>query len=188
MTVGTPASPRRFTSLAAVRWVNGGGVTTTLAAGSASDFARGDVFALDGARSFAADWRLSIARIDGPSAFSVLPGFDRVFVVLEDDPVELLIDGSLVIAEPDVPIAFPGEAIVSSHSSGSSRDLNLFLRRGVVTGALRIGEHVAGSSAPAASAGSAPALVVHLPTGDHWWSAENASPSLHAAVVTIAAV
>lgn len=182
MATGTAGAPRRFAELDAVAWANGGGVTTTLAAGSAEDFLAGTVFRASPAHAFSSDWRVSVARIDGPSEFSTMVGFDRVIVGLGDDPLELVVDGRAVLVPPLTPFAFAGESKVRSTSAATSLDLNLFVRRESAVGELRVGASTH-SAYPAS-----PKLVVDLATLDHWWTAEPVMPAAGLATATVASI
>lgn len=181
MTIGSSDAPRRFADLEAVAWANGAGVTTTLAAGSAEDFLSGTVFTTHPSRALGSDWRVSVARIDGPSEFSTMVGLDRVIVSLGDAPIELVVDGRAILVPPLTPFAFAGESKVHSISTTVSLDLNLFVRRGSV-----IGELTVGASTRSAHPGL-PTLVIDLATLDHWWTAEPFVPRTGLAAVSIAA-
>ena len=107
----------------AMRWKNGGGITTEIA----REPAEGADF----------DRRVSIADIAQDGDFSVFPGVDRTLLLLEGGGVEL----ELGAAEPVrlerryARHAFAGEAPVSCRLlDGPTRDFNLMVRRGVVQG------------------------------------------------------
>ncbi|MFZ4894510.1 HutD family protein [Plantibacter sp. Mn2098] len=195
---------REFSSLVPVPWVNGAGVTTTLAAGSAGDISVGRAVlgrsggagaggaevgaagaAGAGASALAeADWRVSMAELNGPSTFSPFPGFDRIFTVIEDGVVELAIvdpveesageaggrgeHGEAPAAGPEVlrlsrfdEARFAGEASVACiPPTGRTLDLNLFTRRGVCTGAVTVSR-----VSDIARVSSHPRLVVVLEGG-----------------------
>jgi hypothetical protein len=182
MSTGTADAPRRFADLDTVAWANGRGVTTTLAAGSTEDFLRGSLFTTPPSRAFGSDWRVSVARIDGPSEFSTMVGFDRVIVGLGHEPLELVVDGRTELVPPLSPFAFAGEARVRSTSTATTLDLNLFGRRGVAVGELRVGASTH-SAYP-----ESPKLVVDLATLDHWWTAGPFAPQAGLATVTIASI
>ena len=113
----------RFGDLEATPWANGGGTTRVVAVDPAPDWA----------------WRLSIADIDVPGAFSGYPGIDRVLVQLSEGRLVLDVDGEAVPLGRFGSIAFDGALPVSCEiPDGPTRDLNLMTRRGVVTGAVRI--------------------------------------------------
>lgn len=104
-----------------VRWKNGAGWTTEIAAGPAGT----DAF----------DWRVSVAEIDADSEFSRFPGIDRTLTVLEGAGIELHVDGSepVLLNERGRPHAFPGDAAARCRVlAGPTRDFNVMTRRGVV--------------------------------------------------------
>ncbi len=76
--------------------------------------------------------RISIAEIDGAQDFSRFPDIDRVILQLDGPPMVLTIDGTPHPMTREVPLAFPGEAMVSCALNGEARarDLNLMCRRG----------------------------------------------------------
>ena len=65
-----------------MRWKNGGGWTTELAA-SASTVEGGNF-----------DWRISIAEIESDGAFSTFPGCDRYIALLDGPGMELQFDAA----------------------------------------------------------------------------------------------
>ena len=104
-----------------MRWKNGGGWTTELAAHPES--------AIDGAGF---DWRISIAEVESDGAFSTFAGCDRWIALLDGIGMELTIDA----ADPvrlDQRLRFTrfaGEA--QTHGkllSGPVRDFNVIVRR-----------------------------------------------------------
>lgn len=102
------------------RWRNGAGSTTEVVSAGGADF----------------DWRISIARVDGASDFSFFPGVDRMLMPLSPEGLDLEVDGAhrhLALGEV---LPFAGEQVVRSLGSGSTEDLNLMVRRGVVSGSL----------------------------------------------------
>jgi environmental stress-induced protein Ves len=106
-----------------MRWKNGGGWTTELAASPA------------GADTAAFDWRISVAEIQSDGAFSTFPGCDRHIALLEGPGMELQFD----TAEPvrlDQRlrfVRFPGEARTYGRLLGGAvRDFNIIVRRDVV--------------------------------------------------------
>lgn len=113
----------RFEALAAVPWANSGGTTRVVAVDPAADWA----------------WRLSIADIEAPGAFSSYPGIDRVLVQLSDRRLLLDLDGDVTVLGRFGSVAFDGALPVSCEiPDGPTRDLNLMTRRGVVAGAVRV--------------------------------------------------
>jgi environmental stress-induced protein Ves len=121
----TPADARR------VPWKSGLGVTEELAVwppGAA--FEAGDF-----------DWRISKAAVveDGP--FSPFPGFDRILVVLSGDGLRLEHGEESPPAElrPLEPYSFAGDWQTSATLLGGRvEDFNLIVRRGRVTGDVRV--------------------------------------------------
>lgn len=114
----------RAADLKAVPWKNGGGATREIAAspkGSAFD---------------AFDWRVSVADVSEPGAFSVFEGIDRVLTLIEGEEM-ILVDTAgprHVLARWDS-LAFAGETpIVAELPHGPTRDFNLMLRRDRVSG------------------------------------------------------
>ena len=132
----------------AVPWLNGGGVTTEVAARPTW----GDPAAFD--------WRLSIATIAGDNPFSRYPGVDRLLMPISPQGLDLLDAGTpLHLGQFDVH-AFPGERdMVSFGVTDPTLDLNLMTRRDRCTGSLRSVD-VAGDWTVRAAEGEDVALVV----------------------------
>lgn len=88
------------------------------------------------------DWRLrvSVAEVDTAAPFSVFPGVERWFAVIQGAGVELRIDGSPQRQSvADAPLRFSGEATVDCKPvDGPTRDLNLMLRG--ICGGMRLAE------------------------------------------------
>ena len=106
-----------------MRWKNGGGWTTELAASPAS----GD--------SADFDWRISIAEIESDRAFSLFPGYDRHIALLDGPGMELQFDS----AETERLdrrlrfVRFAGEwQTYGRLLGGTVRDFNVIARRDVV--------------------------------------------------------
>jgi len=103
-----------------VRWRNGGGWTTEIAAAPSPD----------DPESF--DWRVSIAEIDSDGAFSTFPGCDRYIALLDGPGMELTIDsGDPVRLDQRLKfVRFAGEAQTSGRLLGAPvRDFNVIVRR-----------------------------------------------------------
>jgi environmental stress-induced protein Ves len=108
-----------------MRWKNGGGWTTELAAHPQGSGDAGSAF----------DWRISIAEIESDGAFSTFPDCDRVIALLDGFGMELTFD-----AAPSVRlerrlhfIRFAGEWRTHGKLiSGPVRDFNVILRRAAV--------------------------------------------------------
>ena len=102
-----------------VRWRNGGGWTTELAA------------APPGAEAF--DWRISIAEIESDGAFSVFAGCDRHIALLDGTGMQIEFE-----REPPLRLdqrlkffTFSGDAAAYGRLLGSPvRDFNVIVRRG----------------------------------------------------------
>lgn len=103
-------------------WKNGGGVTRELLAWPN-----------------AADWmlRVSVADIERDGPFSSFPGVQRHFAVLDGSGVEL--EGVGEIRKGDAPAMFEGDKARECRLlDGSTRDLNLMVRRDFGNGLLRL--------------------------------------------------
>lgn len=164
-------------------WRNGGGTTREMLAWNGRE----------PLASAAAQWllRVSVADIDADGPFSRFEGIDRRFAVLEGEGVELIIAGrERIIQRGDPPTAFAGEVEVGCRLlSGSTRDLNLMVRRSagsaVMSRAIPGSGFGAGLSwravftfSPARLACAPDDTPVDLPAGSLFWSAR-AQPSWH---------
>lgn len=105
-----------------VRWQNGLGWTTEIAARPAGTFA----------------WRLSVAEVDADSEFSRFPGVDRTILALTGPGFTLFVDGAPpVVLRPGGPAhAFPGDLPARCEVPAPGRDFNIMTRRGAFTHAL----------------------------------------------------
>ena len=120
-------TPTSYASLTAAPWKNGGGVTRELAC-----FPSGAGF-----DDFL--WRVSIAEVHQSGPFSRFPGIDRVILLLDGGGMILHgEEGTHALTTALVPHAFRGEAQVDAELLAPSRDFNLMLRRGRVTGAISV--------------------------------------------------
>jgi environmental stress-induced protein Ves len=102
------------------RWRNGMGVSWDIA----TDVSSGDDFG----------WRFALARIDGDVPFSIYPGVDRIFTLIEGGGLDLDVEGGPTIAAGRlyVPHPFPGDLPMRCRlRAGPCRVLNLFTRRGI---------------------------------------------------------
>lgn len=102
-----------------VRWKNGAGWTTEIAARPP-----GDAF----------EWRLSVAEVEADCDFSPFPGLDRTILVLTGAGFSLHV-GDLPpvdLAPGDPPHAFSGDLPARAIVRGPSRDFNVMTRRGRV--------------------------------------------------------
>lgn len=105
-----------------MRWKNGGGWTTELAAFPESG--------ADAAAPF--DWRVSIAEIESDGAFSPFPGCDRHIALLEGVGMELRFDQAetLRLDQRLRFVPFAGEApVFGKLLAGPVRDFNVMTRR-----------------------------------------------------------
>ena len=105
-----------------MRWKNGGGWTTELAAHPA------------GAESF--DWRISIADIESDGAFSTFPNCDRYIALLEGNGMQLEFEGAPAerLDQRLRFLKFSGDWQTRGRLiSGPVRDFNVIVRRDVVS-------------------------------------------------------
>ncbi|HSN01758.1 MAG TPA: HutD family protein [Rudaea sp.] len=105
-----------------MRWKNGGGWTTELAASPESG---------EGATA-SFHWRVSIAQIENDSAFSAFPGYDRHIALLDGLGMELRFDGTetLRLDQRLRFVPFAGEvSVFGKLLSGPVRDFNVMTRR-----------------------------------------------------------
>ena len=105
-----------------MRWKNGGGWTTELAASSQS-----------GADAF--DWRISIAEIESDGAFSTFPDCDRYIALLDGLGMRLTFDRAepAELRERLRFVRFAGEWQTHGQLvSGPVRDFNVIVRRGAI--------------------------------------------------------
>ena len=104
------------------RWRNGMGVSWDIA----SDSSEADGFG----------WRLALARIDSDVPFSIYPGVDRIFTLVEGGGVDLDLEGvgTLAATRPYVPHPFPCDVPAQCRlRAAPCRALNLFTRRDMWT-------------------------------------------------------
>ncbi|MHB8448630.1 MAG: HutD/Ves family protein [Rudaea sp.] len=105
-----------------MRWKNGGGWTTELAAHPEPDAGANAAF----------DWRVSIAEIESDGAFSAFPGCDRYIALLEGIGMELRFDGaeSVRLEQRLRFVPFAGETrTFGKLIAGPVRDFNVIARR-----------------------------------------------------------
>jgi uncharacterized protein len=114
---------RRFAARRPDPWRNGGGITREIASG-------------DTVGKFA--WRLSLADVEQPGAFSLFPDTERIITVVGGQGMVLDIEGQEHTVEPGRPFHFSGDAAVTaSLPTGPVRALNIItnhdtVRAGVV--------------------------------------------------------
>lgn len=119
----------RWRELRPSSWRNGGGTTREVLSCPA------------GTPDF--DWRVSIADVAAPGAFSAFPGVDRVITLLEGASMVLDVAGAEHVLLPHQPFRFSGDAAVACDlPDGPTRDLNLMTRRGRARGEVVV-RHVA---------------------------------------------
>ncbi len=106
--------------------------------------------------SVAFDWRLSVADVVQSGPFSEFPGYQRVITLLEGDGFVLrFADGrEHPLTAPHVPYPFDGGAALSCMlPGGSSKDLNLMLRRDAARADFEVADIIGeGAIAPASAA------------------------------------
>ena len=111
-----------------VPWRNGGGRTRELLAWPDAN-----------------DWlvRISVAEIEADGPFSAFAGIDRCFAVLDGAGVVLsLPHGQVRLTPHDDAVSFAGEAAPMCHLiDGSTRDLNLMVRRGTGRASMQRAPH-----------------------------------------------
>jgi hypothetical protein len=118
-----------FHDLTVSRWKNGCGATRELAVHP------------PGASFESLDWRASVADIEASGPFSEFAGLDRVILLIDGDGIRMDFgDGDAhALTQLFEPHAFHGEQPVLAHLvGGPSRDFNVMLRRGVVSGSVRV--------------------------------------------------
>jgi environmental stress-induced protein Ves len=106
-----------------MRWKNGGGWTTELAASAGAG---------DGAEF---DWRISIAEIESDGAFSTFPSCDRHIALLDGPGMELQFDSAEPVRLDQRLrfVRFAGEAKTFGRLLGGAvRDFNVMVRRDAV--------------------------------------------------------
>ena len=107
-------------SLVEGRWRNGQGVSWEIAS-----------YKEEGAADFS--WRFAKARIDNDVPFSIYPGMDRIFMMIEGQGMDLVFEGgdALHVHETFVAHEFSCDVpLVCKLRGGPSLDLNLFTARG----------------------------------------------------------
>ncbi len=138
-----------------VPWKNGRGETRELALWpEGASFERGDF-----------DWRVSLAGVSEPGAFSSFPGFERILVVTEGAGL-LLSHGDhapRTRARALEPVRFSGDWETAAELlAGPVRDFNLIYRPGSVRAELEVLRLGARRARESLGAGQA---FVHLPAG-----------------------
>jgi environmental stress-induced protein Ves len=113
------SKPCALSSVPSSPWKNGGGSTRTLAV--EPSHATFDDFL----------WRISLAEVSSPGAFSLFPGIDRTIVIWSGNGLTLQASDWQHVLQPLVPFFFKGEDEVVSHLvAGPTTDLNVMVRRG----------------------------------------------------------
>ena len=118
---------------AATPWKNGGGVTREIAAWPVGS----------GLEDF--DWRLSMAEVVAPGAFSLFPEVDRILTVLNGTLSLTFSDGRVAFLDgQSAPLAFAGDRPChGAPVGGPVLDLNLMCRRGRFQGRVESVDDVA---------------------------------------------
>ncbi len=121
-------STRHLDDLPATPWKNGGGITRELAISPPG--AGFDDFL----------WRVSVADVTKSGPFSMLPGIDRVIVLLEGEGMLLRGPGDThALVTPFEAHAFAGETPIDAVlRDGATRDFNLMTRRGAAHGTVSV--------------------------------------------------
>ena len=107
-------------SLVEGRWRNGQGVSWEIAS-----------YKEEGAADFS--WRFAKARIDNDVPFSIYPGMDRIFMMIEGEGMDLEFEGGKVLQVHEKFVAHEFSCdvpLVCKLKGGPSLDLNLFTARG----------------------------------------------------------
>lgn len=93
--------------------------------------------------------RIAVADVVAPGPFSVLPGIDRILVLIAGEGFDLRSDERLLTVRALEPVSFSGdEAFQADRVAGPSRDLNVMTGRGVAVGT--VGVHRTGFTDTAA--------------------------------------
>ena len=118
--------------------------------------------------------RVAIAEIERDGPFSVYPGVDRTFVLLEGEGVVLVHDDvEIALTVPNEPYHFSGDSACKCRLvGGPSRAYNLMVRRDRARGTLVVADRAAAVTGPfrfgvcyAASGASECLLPGHAPIG-----------------------
>ncbi|MBC2640313.1 MULTISPECIES: HutD family protein [unclassified Rhodococcus (in: high G+C Gram-positive bacteria)] len=104
------------------RWANGAGTTAEIATGAATR------------------WRVSVATLDGRSAFSSFPGVDRIFTVIGDHPVMLDFGGAPTVIPRLSPTPFAGENGPVCAASGATEAFNVMIDRSTTAASVDVVE------------------------------------------------
>jgi len=143
-----------------VAWKNGGGLTREIAAHP------------PGSDLNTFEWRVSLAQVRSPGAFSCFPGVQRQLAVLEG-VLSLSIAGAAAIevSPESAPITFAGDVPVQGTPSGAVTDLNVMTRRGRCSAQLT--RRTAAAAAPLTLAAGTTLIVALSPlilrvNGAHW--------------------
>jgi environmental stress-induced protein Ves len=106
-----------------VRWRNGAGWTTEIAARPGGEF----------------EWRLSVAEVDEDSEFSRFPGVDRTLLVISGPGMTLHVgDAPPVHLSPRRAHSFSGDLPARCTVTAPTRDFNCMTRRGAFSHALTL--------------------------------------------------
>lgn len=109
----------KLADVPAIPWANGAGVTSEFVSFEYSKKLTSEV---------GCDWRLSVARLDGPATFSSLPGVARTFMLL-DGSATLLVNGWRHELDSGTPLQFSGDdEVVVDRLPAPCRALNIMVR------------------------------------------------------------
>jgi environmental stress-induced protein Ves len=136
-------------------WKNGGGTTREIAIFPAgSSISEGNF-----------TWRVSIADVRSDGAFSSLPGYDRLIMLLDGPGMTLDSGklGSIALDKPLVPMGIPGElAVTAKLKDGACRDFNVMSDRRKARARLSIHRI---ENVPLAVSGDSDAVLVYVVSG-----------------------
>lgn len=77
------------------------------------------------------DWRVSVATLHEPGAFSTFPDFERTLLLLDPGEIVLSVSGKEIVLKQFEQVVFDGAGVSSLKAlSQPNRDLNIMCRRG----------------------------------------------------------
>ncbi|MDZ3822079.1 MAG: HutD family protein [Pseudoxanthomonas sp.] len=150
------------------RWRNGGGSTRVIAAAGRD----GDI---DGQLPDW-DWRLSLADIDGPGPFSILPGVARHLMLVEGGPLSLRVGTAIrTLSAAGDEVRFGGSAPVDVRpDTAPARVLNLMWRDANLCG--RLQRVALPGWRPPVIRGATVCWLLYLLAGELGWPGANLGP------------
>ncbi len=126
-----PGSILRFAQLSPGPWRNGAGTTREIARGGPGS----------------PDWRLSLAEIERPGAFSRFPDTHRILTVIQGEEILLTLRGNEHRAGRGKPFHFAGDDPIQVRlPAGPVRALNVITRPGAVRAEVSVVELIDGQS------------------------------------------